>query len=130
MKEIKVRIWAPEPKEFWFKKFGDVFYLKENDVLEEFTTRRDKNGKDIYEGDIILADDGGEFFPEQYDEKKDDYFPCGKYRVFWDNSTAGWGIKGLDGSLIDLEHVPFSMDANYEIVGNIHQNPELLTKGA
>ena len=79
-------------------------------VTLEFTGLLDKNGKEIYEGDIInfIFDDG--------------VIRC---RVHWDDFHAGF--KALPE---DYENYGISQDMNasrpYEVIGNIHQNPELL----
>lgn len=85
--------------------------------LMQYTGLKDKNGKEIYEGDIVKTDfkqDGShesiqviEFYEGAFGSRnKDDHFRIPA--LFSGRSTEG-------------------MNTNYyEIIGNIHQNPELL----
>ncbi len=74
--------------------------------LMQFTGLQDKNGDDIYEGDILQ---GSETSP--------------KYSVVMEKGRWGavYRYKG-NGGFIDL----FDKNHLFEIIGNIHQNPELL----
>jgi uncharacterized phage protein (TIGR01671 family) len=90
-----------------------------NCVLEQYTGLKDDNGVEIYEGDIL-------------------YFSIYKKHaaVYWDDRFYGWfaesvGIiphKRNEISLFDIYTSP-GWDA-FEVVGNIHENPELLERKA
>ena len=79
-------------------------------VLQEFTGLRDKNGKEIYEGDILRR--------PGYAEGLSDY------------------IVGFERGHFTLQHTKtaynqlgiWNIADTTEVVGNIHENPELLTK--
>ena len=81
---------------------GDPFTLP----LLQFTGLHDKNGKEIYEGDILDFDErewGGRFKPE----------------VIWmENIIGDWNYCG---SLSDVREWR-------KVIGNIYENPELLSK--
>lgn len=98
-------------------------------IVEQFTGLTDKNGKEIYEGDIvrILYTD----WPSKMDSDSRtleqyliDISHIGKV-VFKDLEfkIAFWGEKfqeWVDGSLFYGEH------GSIQIIGNIHQTPKLL----
>ena len=85
-----------------FYKYRDDIFRGEN-IAEQFTGLRDINGREIYEGDILI-DDTGE--PIEY-----------------------WVVKFSDGGFIgECAGVaePLFELANLEVVGNIHEDSELL----
>ncbi len=93
---------------------GITFILKANDiVLMQSTGLTDKNGKEIFEGDIVKVTDG--------DERTN--FPdggigtiCGLDEIFM------WYIDGqVHNGLFDI-----SQEYYIEVIGNIYENPELL----
>lgn len=87
-----------------FPKFEEHEVLPE--TVGQFTGLKDKNGKRIFEGDIIRVDDTENGIIE-YDETS------AFYMVVFDQATSDYG------SLI--KQYP-----NVEVIGNIHSNPELL----
>lgn len=103
---------------FWKENKITVYELKEDGskyclpnshiVLEQCTDLKDKNGKLIYEGDII-----------SFNEIKE----CGI--VVWDKNNLLWRYCGKN----EKHYVqPLGdLDMNYwQVVGNIHENVELL----
>jgi len=74
----------------------------------QYTGLKDKNGKEIYEGDVI------KYFHKVVGEIK---------RVV--NYKYGmYGIKGI----MTGTHIPFAniLESEYEVIGNIYENSELL----
>jgi hypothetical protein len=70
----------------------------------QFIERHDKNGKEIYEGDIGV-----------YDGDVDN--PECRYAVRWDDALCGFSLG---------DDVPLSDPMHFIILGNLFENPELL----
>ena len=97
------------PEEGWLHIIGDS-YTDTRDthdcVLLEYTGLKDKNGKEIYEGDVMQNEDG-----------------VGR-------SVAEWDHCGFNRRWIPIGVTsPLSLNTEqWEVIGNIYENPELLNK--
>lgn len=76
--------------------------------IMQYTGLKDKNGKKVYEDDII-----------QYSHKAVGMI-LRKVRMKY----GMWGIEGI----VKGTQIPFAniLESEYEVIGNIHENPELL----
>ena len=82
-------------------------------TVGQYTGLKDKNGKRIFEGDICRNTRTGEIVS-----------------VKWHGTMAGyvWNKRRADGFLFDFGELFRACD-KYEVIGNIHDNPELLKGG-
>ena len=132
MREIKFRAWLKEEKKMVNVETIDftdksIQYLEKNEFINAYLLRRvsfddvelmqytgvkDKNGKEIYEGDIIKYK-----FP--YDTRLKHISP-----VKFLETEASFGIKDRYGNEIPL----YTISANnyFEVIGNIYENKNLL----
>ena len=164
MREIKFRAWLPVGE--WtedgstqkyemvnadalaFEEYEPLSdHLRNCENLMQFTGLKDKNGKEIYEGDIVITDwetEGSYEYPDETD------WLCFVGAVEWKPGSLCWGFKHnpvewafhpgtqlkvlknlinegclyssrylLCGDMGECEH-------KYEVIGNIYENPELL----
>lgn len=130
MREIKFRAWRRTEKELIYDALqirniglgdGSVIAderVQQGDELDwmQYTGLKDRNGKEIYEGDIVQSIDWGQpkraramVIFEGYEWKT---VPKnrGSHKTAYDLWSQVWGKEG--------EFV--------EVIGNIHENPELL----
>ena len=99
------------PDEFAVNKSWDDYEI-DPATLGQFTGLRDKNDKEIYEGDVV----------------RPDLFPSRAYRVaFRDGLLIGTAADGGWFPLLDDEHVGDSLDG-IEVIGNTLDYPGLLDK--
>lgn len=128
----KFRVWLPNPdvermlrvKALVFEHdktrcvcgYAYDFYLEDEDaIIMQSTCLRDKNGKEIFEGDIVTD---GEFARiVQYHQTLGFYMfdEEGNERFFSDSAT-----------LEDFEEDAKIVSEILEIIGNVYENPELL----
>lgn len=95
---------------------SDMLYDVDSATVGQFTGLLDKDGKEIYEGDI-LAVEGIPFGVVRWHE--DGYF-------FIDDSTGGVVPNDTYRALGEMIRFFNRTDKTYSVIGNIHDNPELL----
>ena len=140
MREIKFRAWGKAGKGERFNMWSDVSidssiigirpYIGDQSFLLEatimqYTGLKDKNGKEIYEGDYFVCHD----YPFYNDELRN-YIG----EIYWDDLNLQWAwdihaisdrVRGCacGGGMFDV------IGRDIEIIGNIYENPELLNRG-
>ncbi len=126
-REIKFRVWDNFSKSFLENYYphqddslNEIFEhssLVDSLVIEQFTDLKDKNNKDIYEGDIVL-EEWKENYPYGYSPDR----VCAmdrKYVIEYKAPSFIFKFKEKREQIC-IE------DWSIEVIGNIHENPELL----
>ncbi|MED1801807.1 YopX family protein [Brevibacillus porteri] len=96
-----------------------IWSTVEDAVIMQFTGLRDKNGKEIYEGDILR-------YPDAYDSGSDWEETLSVGAIEWDASQAQFTVTNRHS--VDLECLFEDID-EAEVIGNIYENPDLLEVG-
>jgi uncharacterized phage protein (TIGR01671 family) len=112
--------------------FAEKTYINENvgannffmymvipETVGEYTGLKDKNGKMIFEGDIVEATDSGckKFYRIIFYDAEMAHFG-----TKWPKAKGEFALEGLTAYRIKIEGI--------RVVGNIHDNPELVEGGA
>ena len=103
-----------------------ISYDINKETIGQYTDLKDKNGKEIYEGDIVR----GKIVSREFKGSEDiDVIKWGDYLdgeyVF---NVSTWLWKGEP--LTDLHNSTYGHDKyKLEVIGNIYENPELLESG-
>ena len=134
MRVVKFRAWDKEIEkiypvlkidfvEEWVSMYSKIagrhYNWLNNLVLMQYTGLEDKNGVEIYEGDIL------ELRANPFNKKRDLFqvvFKDGGFRDEWNNYIGQYlppDIRNRQGGRVRLNEA-------CEVVGNIYENPELL----
>ena len=127
MREIKFRAWRTDGKYMVTSDVGALTALRncygnkglaeqagfsnidnqpnpDKFILMQYTGLKDKNGKEIYERDIIKDPDGNAF------------------EVIWNKGAASFELQNKTSHFLFVQRY---IDM-FEVIGNIYENPELL----
>lgn len=132
MDRFKFRVWNIENKNFiydaiyaydgnnysskdndgWICCFGEYIDRNNEYIVEQCTGLKDKNGKFIYEGDIL----------------KSRYSDVMRYEVVYRNAGLCLRVFAIDKpETMDYLHIGKDVESIglYEVIGNIHENKDL-----
>jgi uncharacterized phage protein (TIGR01671 family) len=122
MREIKFRFWDDSLNEFvnitatCSLNIKKMIQGKENNIiLSQFTGLKDKNEKEIYEGDIVIYNRGvGNWTGQRMSTT---------HEIIFTDEVFAFVMK-YGSSYIKLRK---HWNYIYEVVGNIYENPQLLS---
>ena len=134
MREIKFRAWDKIDEKLWnvisidfikgevtlLNEYTKESYIREIDEVElmQYTGLKDKNGKEIYEGDIIKYN--FKSLIEKEGINRDRIAP-----VYWQEFRGCWAVK--ESKYCNNDLFTYIQNGNVvEVIGNIYENSELL----
>lgn len=131
-RELKFRAWIKKRKgyreldqlvfnnqgieEVWvFPKDDEIqqVYSPLDVVVEQYTGLADKNGKEIYEGDIVEED-------IDFNSKMTD--GTFRYKVYWNEDELCWSLDPIGPESIHNDL--WELNSSCRVLGNIHEPPK------
>lgn len=103
------------------KEYGEYvqYFITDENTIGQYTGLHDKNGKKIYEGDIVLYQD----WEMAYEGGGNDSF-INKGIVEYCEDNCCYNVT--ERQTVDITDVLYKDNEDLEVIGNIYDNPELL----
>ena len=90
---------------------GNLIVSPDPYAVMQYTGLKDKNGKEIYEGDVLMESEHGVF------------------EVVWDSKYCKFKLDWTRVSPA-IQYPEWNRGVRMEVIGNIYENPELLKEAA
>lgn len=119
---LKFRGWCPKCNRFEPIPLWEKDILSEEDdfsewmnglIVEQYTGLTDKNGKEIYEGDIVEED-------IDFNSKMTD--GTFRYKVYWNEDELCWSLDPI--SLESIHNDLWELNSSCRVIGNVHEPPK------